>query len=379
MHRRHFLRHALGGAALLVEAAQEAAWARAAVAVQGPGPELFDIEQVVPGVWAAIARASYAINSNAAIFEAGDGLLVVDTHSKPSAARALAGQLAKVSDKPVRYVVNSHFHWDHAQGNSAHTAAPPAAGFPRTEIISSTATRDWLAREGAPRLKTSLAQLPKQLEEVRGRIAKEKDTAERGRLKQYLAQGEAYLRELQTTRIELPTLVFDRQLVIHKGGREIQLFFLGRGHTAGDVVVWLPQERVVATGDLAHGLLPYIGDGYPLEWPATLDKLMTFDIARVLPGHGGVQQGTATMRRFRNYIEELTTEVRRRAAAGQPLEAIKKEIGPATLRSLQEPGYLDALAAAYRSLSVTTPRPMNTALADFVSVNVEEIHRRLQA
>ena len=92
-------------------------------------------------------------------------------------------------------------------------------------------------------------------------------------------------------RVTLPTMTFDHRLVIHRGGREIHLLFLGRAHTAGDVVAYIPSERVVATGDLMHGLLPYMGDGFPDEWPATLRALEALEFDRVIPGHGSIQEG----------------------------------------------------------------------------------------
>ena len=118
-HRRGFLRKTLGaywtGAALLEQSIFRAAQARAQA---NPGlPKLFNIRKVADGVYAAIGQASALINSNAAIFEMSDGLLVVDTHSKPSAVFSLVSQIKKeVSTKPVKYIVNSHFHWDHTQG-----------------------------------------------------------------------------------------------------------------------------------------------------------------------------------------------------------------------------------------------------------------------
>src|SRR5262245_65850387 len=89
---------------------------------QDAGP-LFDLKPVVPGVYAALAKPQYKINCNAAVIVLDDGVLVVDTHSKPSAARAVMAQIKTVTDKPIKYVVNSHFHWDHYQGNEAYPTA----------------------------------------------------------------------------------------------------------------------------------------------------------------------------------------------------------------------------------------------------------------
>src|SRR5215831_19791795 len=104
--------------------------------------DLFDIKPVADGVYAAIAKPAYKVNCNAVIIFLGDSVLVVDTHSKPSAARALIAQIKKLTDKPVRYVVNTHFHWDHYQGNEAYPSSWPAG----IEIISSEATRNNIQR-----------------------------------------------------------------------------------------------------------------------------------------------------------------------------------------------------------------------------------------
>lgn len=379
MHRRHFLRCALAGPALLAEAARNAAWARATFAAPGPAPPLFDIHKVAEGVYAAIARAGFAINCNAAIFVNQDGVMVVDTHSKPSAARALLAQIREITPRPVRYIVNTHFHWDHSQGNHAYLA-PSAPAFPKpVEIISSEPTRRWLEKEGRPRIQSSRMQLPKQLEALRERLGKARDAAERARTKEWLAQGEAYLAELKTIELDLPTVTFDSRLVLHQGSREIHLLFLGRGHTAGDVVAWLPQEKVVATGDLAHGLLPYIADGYPAEWITTLDRLLEVGFERVIPGHGGVQQQKQRVTEFRNYLEELTGVVRRGLEAGRSLEELEKDITPASLRSLQADGFVEKVQIEVARLGPGFPTDTLPALEQAVRSNVADIYKRLKA
>jgi cyclase len=97
-----------------------------AVGANAQDTDLFDIKPMADGVYAAIAKPAYKVNCNAAIILLGDSVLVVDTHSKPSAARALIEQIKKLTDKPVRYVVNTHFHWDHYQGNQAYPSASRA-------------------------------------------------------------------------------------------------------------------------------------------------------------------------------------------------------------------------------------------------------------
>lgn len=297
------------------------------------GGSLFQIQRVTDGVYAAIARPAAMINCNAAIIVGSDEALVVDAHSKPSAARALIRQIrAEVTDRPVRYVVNSHFHWDHAQGNLAY----PEAYGAQTQIVSSTGTREWLEREGVKRLRESLDSLPKQIADLKKQVASAKKDADRKLLAAQVAELEAYLREMTPPekQIKLPTLTFERRLVMHQGGHEVHLLFLGRGHTAGDVVVYLPGEKAVATGDLMHSVLPYMADGYPDDWSRTLTTLEGLDFDHVVSGHGSVQQGKAVLRFFRSYIDELNENVSRGVERGTILAEVQKALVPERLKSL---------------------------------------------
>ena len=204
-------------------------------------------------------------------------------------------------------MVDSHLHGDHAMGNEAYPEVFGAS----VEVISSVKTREWLEKLGVPRMQETLDGLPKQIAELRTRLEASRDESERAELGTHIEGLEAYLKEMTPARVTLPTMTFDRRLVIHRGGREIHLLFLGRGHTAGDVVAYIPSERVVATGDLMHGLLPYMGDGFPDEWPATLRALEALEFDRVIPGHGSIQEGKSVLAQFRGYVEEITEKVSR--------------------------------------------------------------------
>jgi glyoxylase-like metal-dependent hydrolase (beta-lactamase superfamily II) len=301
-------------------------------AAGGAAPaSLFDLKRVADGIYAAIARPTAMLNCNAAVVVNRDHILVVDTHSRPSAARALIRQIrAEVTELPVRYVVDSHLHGDHAMGNEAY---PDAFGA-NVELISSTKTREWLETLGLPRLRQSLESLPRQIADFRAKLEASKDESERASLRTHIEGLEAYLKEMTPPRVTLPTMTFDRRLVLHRGGREVHLLFLGRAHTAGDVVAYIPSERVLATGDLMHGLLPYMGDGFPDEWPATLRALEALEFDRVIPGHGSVQEGKSVLAEFRGYIEEVTERVTRGVERGQPLDELQKAVTAASLGSL---------------------------------------------
>src|SRR5437016_12261628 len=134
--------------------------------------DLFDIKPVADGVYAAIAKPAYKVNCNAAIIFLDDVVLVVDTHSKPSAARALIEQIKKLTPKPVKYVVNTHFHWDHYQGNEAYPSSWPAG----VEIISSEATRANIQRLGIPRIKNEIVSMPQEIARLKSDLEKASNT-----------------------------------------------------------------------------------------------------------------------------------------------------------------------------------------------------------
>ena len=285
---------------------------------------LFDLQKLADGVYAALARPRNPINCNAVVIEYDEGVLVVDTHSRPSSARGLIDQIKTLTDKPVRYAVNTHFHWDHAQGNHAYPVA-----FPRqVTIVSSEATRQSLESMGLERVKAQLEEAPNTIAALQKSLVGEKDAAARARIEDEIRQQEDYRRELKGLELTLPDLTFDKSLILHRSGRDIVLLFLGRGHTSGDVVVYLPKEKVVATGDLLHGWMPFMADGYPPEWVATLDQVAKLDFTQIVGGHGGVKPRTH-LTTFRNYLSDLIDETRKARGRGETLEKAKASVATA--------------------------------------------------
>src|SRR5262249_27099834 len=141
--------------------------------------KLFDFKQVAPGIYGAIAKPTAMLNCNAAVIVNRDHVLVVDTHSKPSAAKGLIKQIRdEVTDLPVRYVVDSHLHGDHAMGNEAY----PEVFGANVEVISSVKTREWLEKLGVPRMQETLDSLPKQIAEFRARREASRDESARAAL-----------------------------------------------------------------------------------------------------------------------------------------------------------------------------------------------------
>jgi cyclase len=284
--------------------------------------DLFEIKPMADGVWAAISKPAYKVNCNAAIILFDDGVLVVDTHSKPSAARALIEQVKKLTDKPVKYVVNTHFHWDHYQGNQAYPSSWPAG----VEIISSEATRLNIEQRGIPRVKHEFTTMPADIERLKADLAAATDPAQKAKLSGDLAQAEDYFAELKTMQVTLPTLTFDHSLILHRKSRTVEMFWLGNAHTNGDVFVYLPKEKILITGDALHGWTPFMADSYPYEWVTTLDKAEKLDFDQVLGGHGDVMHGTEKFELWKQYFTDLMTETGKAYGNGATLEQAQAQV-----------------------------------------------------
>ena len=328
MTRRTFVKNVSAGIA--VRTVSGAPGMVRAVAKSGTG--LFEIKRVADGVYLAAAAPVYKVNSNAAIIENEDGLLVVDTHSKPSAARALVQEIGEMTAKPVRYVVNTHFHFDHWQGNEVYPAA-----YPNVEVITTEITREALLSKGVARIRDQIRTVPGEIAKLKAELAAAPTAGRRAALQANLQQAEAYLEELKGLTPALPTMAFEQAMRLIKRDREIELLYLGRAHTDGDLFVFLPQEKVVVTGDAVIGWTPFMGDGYPEDWVRTLQKLEQLDFTHMIMGHGDVA-GKEWLRFFRGYIAELIEAVRREAAGGASLDEIKQRV-PNQLAAKYEQGF----------------------------------------
>jgi cyclase len=287
--------------------------------------DIFDIKPIAEGVYAAIAKPQYKINCNAAIILLGDSVLVVDTHSKPSAARALIDQIKKLTDKPVRYVVNTHFHWDHYQGNQAYPSSWPAG----VEIISSEATRENIELRGIPRVKYEIATIPNEIEKLKSAAAAVTDPKQKAELQSNIEQDQNYLSELKSMQFTLPTMTFDRSFIIYRKTRTVEILWLGNAHTNGDVWVFLPKEKILICGDAMHGWTPFMGDSYPYDWIKTLDAAEKLDFTQALGGHGDVMHGKERFELWKQYFHDLMEETATSYGNGASLEDAQKQVSKA--------------------------------------------------
>jgi cyclase len=283
-----------------------AAMAAIAVAAQAQNypvtqGKTYKFEKVAEGVFYATGGAG----SNNVVIVNDQDVLLVDTGTTPAAARAFLADVKSLTDKPVRYVVNTHFHYDHTDGNQVF---PPdvqiiAHEYVRTAIL----TFDVLNRE--PYRTSQGTALPARIESLKIRIGEETDATRKAALGKQLAAALKTQEDLKEIRPTPPNVTYTSKMVLHKGTREIQLLFLGRGHTGGDTVVFLPKERIACTGDLMETGLAYMGDAFFDEWVTTLEALKKLDFAVVLPGHGTPFGDKSHITAFQSYLTDLMKQV----------------------------------------------------------------------
>jgi len=262
--------------------------------------EAFTFHRIRDEIWHAVGTGSMAVGANAAVVINELDVLLVDSHVSPGAARALLDELGAITEKPVRYVVNTHFHFDHLHGNQIYP--------PDVEVIGHEFTRERVVEGGSVSGRAYdafVGTLPDQIRSLEGALDTASTPEGRGELEERLA----YLRDYRAATEEVeptpPTATLARRLTLHRGGREIRIFHPGRGHTGGDVVVHLPGEGILITGDLLTPGLPYMGDGYPVEWAESLEALEALEFDVVLSGHGPAFRDRERIDHLQAYLRDL--------------------------------------------------------------------------
>lgn len=274
----------------------------------------FEFQEVLPGIFHARGTGAMSVGSHGAVIVNDDDVLLVDSHISPAAARAILSQVEALTGLPVRYVVNTHFHFDHAHGNQIYP--------PEVHVIGHEFTREMLESGGSTgrSYETFVGPLPDQIAEMEAQVTGTAAGPDRDELQDRLD----YLRQYHEEQGELvptgPNTTLSERMTLFRGGREIRLLFFGRGHTGGDVVVYLPAERVLVSGDLLVPGLPFMGDGFLGEWVETLEQLKGLDVAWVLPGHGEPFQDLSRIDHLQAYMRDLDQQARELHAQGLTFE-----------------------------------------------------------
>ncbi len=280
------------------------------------GKAAWRFEEIADSVFFATGTGAMTTMSNSLVIVNDDHAMLVDTSVSPAAARKLVAEIqSKVTEKPIRYVFNTHFHFDHSHGNQIFGDD--------VEIIGHEYVREQhLANVLEQRTnRTFSAAVPDQIEQLKGQLAAATDATERARLETDLRVREAHWNAIQETKIKPPNVTYRDRMKVVKGGREVQLHFLGRGHTGGDTMVFLPADRIVFTGDFFVGSpgangLPYMGDGFVNEWPSSLDRLKALDFDIMVPGHGTPFRERKQINDLQSYLRDLWTQVSKLRAEG---------------------------------------------------------------
>ncbi|THD74230.1 MAG: MBL fold metallo-hydrolase [Phenylobacterium sp.] len=266
---------------------------------------------------------------NVTVFEQRMGLVVVDAGGSPPSGEAIVAEIRKISPKPVRYLIYTHYHGDHNLGAGALRRA-----WPDLVIISTLKTRENMTGEPMAFVKTyaqsysdmadagaRAAANPKLPDAVRagwGRIAK---------------AGPGLVAGYTGMQVYPADLTFTDRLWIPDDEAPLEVMFLGRGNTDGDAVVWAPKQRLLAAGDLVVSPIPYAAQTYPGEWIATLKKLEAFDFAYLVPGHGALQTDRAYIDKLITALQTVRDQVGPLARANVPLDEVRKRVDLKAMKS----------------------------------------------
>jgi cyclase len=234
--------------------------------------------ELAPGIF-LFATPNYGdvgLDGNSIAVLSNDGVLVFDTNGTPAASAAVLAGIRTLTDKPVRYVVNSHWHWDHWYGTETYARA-----FPDVQIITHEKTRALMAGPAIefnrPGLET---QLPGYLKNLETRAATDPKLAD------LLAADRFFLEQKRSAHHILPNVTFSDRLTLEMGDRHVEVLNYGRGVTPGDTFAWLPKERVLLLGDLIVNPVTFALSGYPTEWLRVLERVDALDPSIIVTGHG---------------------------------------------------------------------------------------------
>jgi len=305
--------------------------ATAAGAQEPAPPRGFEVARLAEGVHAVIRREPVGMmfDANNVFIVNDEDVVVVDANATASSTRETIAALRRITAKPVRYVVNTHWHLDHFEGNAAWREA-----WPGVEFIGHAATREELAGIGATNRRGMLEYGPgmvvalrKRLAEGRDRAGRPLDAETRAALASDADQAERYLAETKDVAFIPPTLEVRERLTLRRGARTIEILHLGPGHTRADLVVWLPAEGIAVTGDLVVWPVPLIGNtAAPLDYATTLERLLALGATVFVPGHGPVLRDDAHVRLVARLAAAIRDQVRAAVARGATLDETRKAV-----------------------------------------------------
>jgi glyoxylase-like metal-dependent hydrolase (beta-lactamase superfamily II) len=299
---------------------------------------MFQTIEAAPGVYAFIAAptAGPIPSGNVVAIVGDDGVLVVDSGRFPTLAKRMIAEIRAKTDKPVRYLVHTHWHLDHIASDEVFRQA-----FPAVAIVTTDFTRRKIAEKQVPYLKDLVETDRGYVEYLEGVVTKGKrrdGSAMSEESKRYLSSQVADIQlesaELADVAAVIPNLTFDHEMRIHLGQREVRVAFLGKGNTAGDTVVFVPDAKVAITGDLLVSPTPYGYGCHPAAWIATLDVLMASGATVIVPGHGPVMHDWSYAKKVSALLAEVRRQVEAQVKQGATLEQTQERVDLSAQRKL---------------------------------------------
>jgi cyclase len=256
-------------------------------------------------------------------------VFVVDSCYRPSSALEDITQIREWTNKPVGYLLNTHFHNDHNNGNKTYMDA-----FPSLAIIAQEETKKDMDLIQPGNVERAPKEIGAFIAAFKQGKAQDGHTLSEDEKKLYQAMVpnmEPLLAEFKTMVYQPPTLTFTDKLDINLGNREVQVKYLGRGNTAGDAIVYLPKEKIVVAGDLLVNPIPFTYDGYPTEWAQTLHKMADMDATTIVPGHGPVMHDKIYLNLVADLMQSTVDQVNARIRqigfpGGHTLDEVKGSV-----------------------------------------------------
>ena len=293
--------------------------------------EAAEIVKVAEGVYACVRREPPGLmfNSNTVFIINDEDVVVVDTNISPASARENLEALRRLTAKPVRYVVNTHWHDDHIAGNEVWRAAFPAA-----EFIGHASTLTDLPTVGAANRRGTLTGGPPFVKQIRDLMAQNKSLTggalteeERLSYASDIRMAERYFAEAPNFNLVLPTITVENRLTLHRGARVIDIRHFGRGHRGADLVVHLPKEHVIISGDLVVWPVPLVGStSFPSEYRASLERMLELKPAVIVPGHGQVLRDDTYARTLVRLLASISEQTGAAVARGETLEQARRSV-----------------------------------------------------
>ena len=299
-----------------------------------PYDETAKVEKVARDVYVIIHQDATDEwpHSNVGIIIGNKEVMVIDANYLPSRARADIALIRKLTSKPVKYLVYTHWHFDHNNGGIAYLDS-----FPNIKIISEKESQKYVELNAAWWSKMSTASSSAKranLKNLEDELAKGTDTAgikysdeERNKRESIIVKRKNEMEELASLKVVEPNTVFEGGTELSLGKRKVVLKDWGKANSPHDVTIYLPDEQILFTGDIVvQSPLPYTGASWPLPWVKVLKQLEGMPVKRLVPGHGPVQNDFAYTRQVRSFFEDAISRVEALIREGKTLPEIQQQI-----------------------------------------------------